>query len=74
MTGPLTTTTTTTTVISDTTAVRDMLLKMMLKLQSACSMSNKNKGNLAKATFWQPRPQGFSLKTHFLREKHWGRG
>ena len=29
---------------------------------------------------WQPRPQDFSLKkwlgrpTHFLREKHWGRG
>ena len=70
MTGPLTTTK----AISGTTAVGDVLLKMMLKLQSACSMSNKNKGNLAKATFWQPRPQGFSLKTHFWREKHWGRG
>ena len=23
---------------------------------------------------WQPRPQGFSLTTHYLREKPWGRG
>lgn len=48
MTDPLTTTTT---AISDTTAVCDVLLKITLKLKSACSMSNKNKGNLAKDVF-----------------------
>ena len=27
-----------------------------------------------KNLFAQPRPQGFSRPTHFLREKPWGRG